>query len=70
MCIAGFSPRKAAFSIYILGGLAGQADLMKKLGKHKAGKGCLYVNRLSDIDLEVLEKLVTRSVKSVKEKWS
>ncbi len=70
MCITGFSPRKAAFSIYVLGDIEGQAGLLKKLGKHQAGKACLYIKRLSDIDLEVLEELVTRSVKSVKVKWS
>lgn len=54
----GFSPRKANLSIYILDGYAGPEPLLEKLGKHKTGVGCLYVNKLADIDLSILEQLI------------
>lgn len=66
MCIAGFSPRKNALTLYVMPGFEKYGDLMKKLGKYKAGKSCLYVKKLSDIDLGVLEKLITASVKRAK----
>jgi hypothetical protein len=71
MCITGFSPRKAALTLYVMPGFERRhGDLMKKLGKYKAGKSCLYVKRLSDIDLGVLEKLIAASVKEGKAtKW-
>ena len=58
----GFSPRKASLSMYLLYDLASQKPLLDKLGKHKAGKGCLYVNKLDDIDLGVLKKLIAKTV--------
>jgi len=61
MCRAGFSPRKAKHSLYILG-CGGEDEemeaLLARLGKHSRGAGCLYVNKLADIDLAVLEKMV------------
>ncbi|HAX49341.1 MAG TPA: DUF1801 domain-containing protein [Ignavibacteria bacterium] len=66
MCVAGFSPRKAAITIYILMGFEKTPELLKKLGKHKVSKACLYIKRLSDIDLKVLEELVKMSVKEIK----
>ena len=60
--IAGFSPRKQALTLYVMPGFEKDADLMKRLGKHKAGKSCLYLNRLADVDAGVLEELVRRSV--------
>lgn len=66
MCITGFSPRKAAFSIYLLAGPNNSPELMKKLGKYKMGKACLYIKRLSDIDIKVLEELIKVSVKYIK----
>lgn len=68
MCIAGFSPRKAAFSIYLLPGNDRPPELMKKLGMYKMGKACLYVKRLSDVDLKVLEELIKISVNYIKKK--
>ena len=53
----GFSPRKANLSIYLLN-LQFHADSLKKLGKHKTGKGCLYINKLDDIDLKILEEMI------------
>ena len=66
-CIAGFASRKTDLTIYGMGeGFAGHASLMKKLGKHKSGKGCLYIKKLSDVDLDVLETLIRRSVERVR----
>src|SRR5262249_19109560 len=58
ICLVGFSSRKSEISVYGLNAAPSHAKLMAKLGKHKAGKGCLYIKKLSDIDLKVLEKLV------------
>lgn len=55
MCRLGFSPRKAQLVLYILTGAAGEHEQLAKLGKHKTGKSCLYINRLADIDIAVLE---------------
>ena len=57
MCRIGFSPRKGQTVLYLIDGFKGHAELMAKLGKHKTGKSCLYVKRLSDIDLGVLEDI-------------
>ena len=62
----GFSPRKANLSLYVLHNSPGQAALLEKLGKHKTGKGCLYIKRLSDVDEKVLEKLIAHTFKSMK----
>jgi len=67
--IAGFSPRKAAHSIYIMTGFPRYEGLMARLGKHTMGKVCLYVKKLDDIDRTVLEELVTLSVKHMREKY-
>jgi len=61
---AGFSPRKAKHSLYLMGGycdeLAGQQrdELRKRLGKHSTGKSCLYINKLADVDMSVLEDMI------------
>ena len=62
--IAGFSPRAQNLTLYMLGGMDGQA--LKKLGKYKTGKGCLYINKLEDVNLQVLNELITSSVKNAK----
>ncbi len=59
----GFSPRKANFSIYLMN-LEVHADALKKLGKHKTGMGCLYVNKLADVDMKVLESMIKETLKS------
>ena len=59
----GFSPRKGNLSLYVLNGSPKQEDLLAKLGKHKTGKGCLYIKRLSDVDEKVLEKLIRESLR-------
>jgi len=54
----GFAPRKAALSIYVMPGYRDFGDLLARLGKHKRGRACLYVNRLSDVDVAVLAELI------------
>jgi Domain of unknown function (DU1801) len=62
ICAVGFSSRKGDISIYGVTGASNAVELLAKLGKHKLGKGCLYVARLADIDLKVLAKLVSQSI--------
>ena len=59
----GFSPRKANLSLYITGGAKRHADALKKLGKHKTGVGCLYINKLEEIDMKVLKGIIDASLK-------
>ena len=59
----GFSPRKAALSLYLMGDIKSKAADLKKLGKHKTGVGCLYINKLDDVDLKVLEKMINDAAK-------
>ncbi len=54
----GFSPRKANLSIYIMPGYQDYATILARLGKHKLGKACLYINKLDDVDLDVLSELI------------
>lgn len=61
----GFSPRKNALTLYIMSGFDEYESILERLGKHKIGKSCLYVKKLSDIDMDVLRELVTRSVEHV-----
>jgi hypothetical protein len=67
--VTGFSPRKQNLAIYIMPGLAKYPELLEKLGKHKLGKSCLYVNKLADIDLSILERLVVASVEDMQAKY-
>lgn len=71
MCRAGFSPRKAALTLYLMGNYGNrqaEADaLFAKLGKHKTSKACVYINKLADVDLDVLEKIVALSWDSMNE---
>jgi uncharacterized protein DUF1801 len=69
MMLTGFSPRKASLVLY-LGDVFDDAALMKKLGKHKHTKGCLYINKLDDIDRNVLRKLVTNAVEQMRKRYS
>jgi Domain of unknown function (DU1801) len=68
--LVGFSPRKQNLTLYIMAGFSEYETLMAKLGKHKTGKSCLYVNSLADIDMKVLEKLVKTSVTAMRKKYS
>jgi len=67
--LTGFSPRKNALTLYLMGGLLQQAALLERLGKHKVGKGCLYIKRLSEIEDSVLEEMITLGVQNLKEQY-
>jgi hypothetical protein len=69
-CATGFSPRKAELSLYILPGFAGHADLLADLGRHRTGKACLYIRRLSDIDEAVLARLIAAGVAGLSQRWT
>lgn len=60
--VMGFSPRKQNFALYITGAVQKHQQLLKKLGKYKTGKGCLYINRLSEVDLTVLKEIINRGL--------
>ena len=59
----GFAPRKANLTLYFVLDIQQHADLLTDLGKHKTGKGCLYINKLADVDLNVLEKMIATAAK-------
>lgn len=67
--LVGFSPRKAAISLYVFSGTEAQELLLKELGKFKMGKGCIYVNKLSDINREVLVQLIRENMAFLKSKF-
>jgi len=62
--ITGFSPRTQNLTLYMMGGF--DSEVLQRLGKYKTGKGCLYINKLADVDLKVLNELITKSVKQSK----
>ena len=64
--ITGFSPRKKDLTLYLMMGFEKYKDLLEKLGKHSGGKSCLYINRLSDVHVPTLKKLIKASVKDLK----
>lgn len=64
--ITGFSPRKQNLTLYVLGSFNPHTDLLNKLGKHKTGAGCLYINKLKDVDVKVLKELIKESIKAAK----
>ncbi|MEO1139597.1 MAG: DUF1801 domain-containing protein [Pseudomonadota bacterium] len=65
----GFSPRKAALSIYIMPGYQDYNDLLGRLGKHKHGKSCLYINKLDDIEMDVLAQLIRTGLGDLSKIW-
>lgn len=67
--LVGFSPRKAAISLYVYSGSAGQEDLLKELGKFKMGKGCIYVKKLSDINQKTLKKIIKSTIEHLQSKY-
>ncbi len=69
MCRIGFSPRKGNIVLYLTNGFEEYPDLMAKLGKHKTGKSCLYIKRLSDINEGILEELCGRSLDHMRERY-
>jgi len=70
MLATGFSPRKARHSIYIMPGYADYGTILARLGKHAKGKSCLYVNKLADIDLDVLAELIENGLRDLAERWT
>ncbi len=65
--VVGFSPRKKYFSLYLAGGLSRHAGLLERLGKYTRGKSCLYIKRLSNVDLTVLRELIDAAVMVARE---
>ena len=68
-CLVGFSSRKPEIVVYIADGFESREKLLQELGKHRTGKVCVYIKRLSDIDVAVLEKLVKASVAEVRRRY-
>jgi len=64
--LVGFAPRKQELTLYLMTGLARYGELLSKLGKHKTGKGCLYIKRLADVDEPALRKLIRQAVADIK----
>ena len=65
--LTGFSPRKQNLTLYIMPGFDEYENMLKELGKHTTGKSCLYIKKLEDVNTKVLKKLVTQSVKKMKQ---
>ena len=69
MPLIGFSPRKAATVLYNMAGFSDSKALLAKLGKHTTGKGCLYIKKLADVDQQVLEALIVKSVAAMRARY-
>ena len=67
MFLIGFSPRKRSLSLYIMGDFAERDALLERLGKHRQSVSCLYINKLADVDMDILRELARRSYESAKE---
>ena len=70
MCVIGFSPRKQNITLYVKIAAEETNTLLEKLGKYKTGKGCLYIQKLSDVNIEVLKKIIKTAFEYVNEKYS
>jgi Domain of unknown function (DU1801) len=68
-CLTGFASRKGDISVYLVANFPGQEELLSKLGKHKMGKGCLYIRKLGDVDTKILEQLVVGTVAERKRRY-
>lgn len=69
MPMVGFSPRKQSLTLYLMTDFDTHQNLLNKLGKHKTSKACLYINKLEDIDIKVLQKLITQSYQQTMKKY-
>ncbi|WND02850.1 DUF1801 domain-containing protein [Temperatibacter marinus] len=69
-CLTGFSPRKANTTLYIMNGFSDYKDQLSHLGKHKHSKSCLYINKLEDVDLEVIEEMIADSTAYMRSKYA
>jgi len=67
--LVGFSPRKAKISLYFATGDTKREELLKKFGKHTSGKACVYINKVADIDVNILKELINESITFLKEKY-
>ena len=67
--VTGFSPRKANLVMYIMPGYADLDNYLQRLGKHKRGKACLYINKLADVDVDVLKEIIAYGVEYMQEKY-
>jgi len=65
----GFSPRKQSTTVYVMPGFSSHEEILARLGKHRTGKSCLYINKLPDVDLEVLEELMRGSLEAMREMY-
>ena len=70
MLATGFSNRKQAITIYIMGGFKNHEELLSKVGPHKTGKSCFYIKKLSNMDIDVLSILISESIKAVVKKYT
>ena len=68
--LTGFSPRKQSLTLYIMSGFGRFDEFLGKLGKYKTGKSCLYVNRLDDVDEEVLRDMISASIEHLKQRYA
>ena len=66
---SGFSPRKQNLSIYVGAGMSANPELLKNLGKHKTSKACLYINKLADIDMDVLEAIIQADLAEMNKRY-
>ena len=67
--LTGFSPRKTALTLYIMPGYSDLAEPLSRLGKHRLGKSCLYLNKLADVDLDVLEEIIALGLADMRERY-
>ena len=65
MPLTGFSPRKQSLTVYIMPGFDEYEEILGRLGKHRIGKSCLYINKLADVDISVLKELIAKSVEKM-----
>jgi len=70
MCMIGFSPRSAALTLYLMPAFPGHDQLMRKLGKHRRSKACLYINKLADVDLDVLGDIIRVSYRHARKQYA
>ncbi len=66
---SGFSPRKQNLSLYVMAGLSERMDLVEKLGKTKTSKACLYINKLADVDMDILEQLIKADLEIMNKRY-
>lgn len=66
----GFSPRKQNITLYSMGGFQRNETLLRQLGKHSLGKGCLYIKKLEEVDIKVLKELIAESARAIRQSSS